>query len=174
MQFLNWLVCTMAVLDEFDVKILKLLQEDSSLQMEEIAQRVGLSASPCWRRIKRLEAEGVIGKRVVLLDRKQVNLPVIVFVAVRTNQHAPDWLASFSKAVAELPEVIEFYRMSGDMDYLLKIVVPTIEAYDAVYKRLIAKLPLFDVSSMFAMEELKSTTCLPLGYAQRTPAMARV
>ncbi len=156
----------MSVLDDFDIKILKLLQEDSSLQMEEIAQRVGLSASPCWRRIKRLEAEGVIDRRVALLDRKQVNLPVTVFVFVRTNQHAPDWLDSFAQAVADLPEVLEFYRMSGQVDYLLKIVVPTIEAYDAVYKRLIAKLPLFDVSSMFAMEELKATTNLPLGYAR--------
>ena len=91
----------MSVLDDFDIKILKLLQEDSSLQMEEIAHRVGLSASPCWRRIKRLEAEGVIDRRVVLLDRKQVNLPVTVFVFVRTNQHAPDWLDSFAQAVAD-------------------------------------------------------------------------
>ena len=158
----------MPVLDEFDIKILKLLQEDSSLQMEEVAQRIGLSASPCWRRIKRLEQEGVIARRVVLLDRKQVNLAVTVFVSVRTNQHEPTWLEAFSRAVADLPEVVEFYRMSGQMDYLLKIVVPTIEAYDAVYKRLIAKLPLFDISSMFAMEELKSTTCLPLDYTARS------
>ena len=154
----------MASLDEFDRKILKLLQRDATMQLEDIAAEVGLSASPCWRRIKRLEADGVIRGRVALLDRKRLNLGVTVFVAIRTNQHAPEWLEKFSRTVGDIPEIVEFHRMSGQIDYLLKVVVPDIAAYDAVYKRLIAKLPLFDVNSMFAMEEIKATHVLPLEY----------
>jgi Lrp/AsnC family transcriptional regulator len=154
----------MISLDAFDRKILKLLQQDATVQLEEIAAAIGLSASPCWRRIKRLEAEGVIRGRVALLDRKRLNLGVTVFVAVRTNQHTPEWLETFSRAVDGIPEIVELYRMSGQIDYLLKVVVPDIGAYDAVYKQLIGKLPLFDVSSMFAMEEIKATHVLPLDY----------
>ena len=156
----------MSLLDEFDIKILNALQRDASLQIEDIASEVGLSPSPCWRRIKRLEAEGIIRHRVALLNRKKLNLSVTVFVAVRTNEHSPEWLTRFAGVVNDLPEVVEFYRMSGQIDYLLKIVVPDIDAYDAIYKRLIGRLPVFDVSSMFAMEEIKASTALPLSYTR--------
>jgi Lrp/AsnC family transcriptional regulator len=155
----------MAAPDALDLKILNLLQHDADLQIEDIAARVGLSASPCWRRIKQLEKEGFIRGRVALLDRKKLNVGVTVFVAVRTNQHSTDWLKRFAKTVSDIPEVVEFYRMSGHTDYLMKIVIPDIAAYDAVYKRLIDKLPMYDVTSMFAMEPIKSTTEIPLKYA---------
>jgi Lrp/AsnC family transcriptional regulator len=155
----------MAAPDALDLKILNLLQHDANLQIEDIAAQVGLSASPCWRRIKNLEKEGYIRGRVALLDRKKLNVGVTVFVAVRTNQHSTDWLKRFAKTVSDIPEVVEFYRMSGHTDYLMKIVIPDIAAYDAVYKRLIDKLPMYDVTSMFAMEQIKSTTEIPLKYA---------
>jgi Lrp/AsnC family transcriptional regulator len=151
-------------MDDADRKILALLQEDLSLPVAEIADRVGLSPTPCWRRIQRLEESGVIRKRVALLDGDKLNVGVTVFVAVRTNEHSAEWLDQFARAVSEFPEVVEFYRMSGDIDYLIRLVVPDIAAYDAFYRRLIAKVRLSDVSSSFAMEEIKYTTALPLGY----------
>ncbi|MGE0725434.1 MAG: Lrp/AsnC family transcriptional regulator [Alphaproteobacteria bacterium] len=154
-------------MDAFDLKILALLQADGSLSNAEIAERVGLSATPCWRRIRALEEAGVIRARVVLLDRTALNVGVTVFVQIRTNQHTPEWLARFARAVDDIPEIVDFYRMAGDVDYLLRVVVPDIAAYDGVYKRLIARIDLFDVSSSFAMEEIKSTTALPLAYASR-------
>jgi len=154
----------MASFDEFDLKILSLLQRDATMQLDAIAAEVGLSPSPCWRRIKRMEEEGVITGRVALVDRKAVNVNVTVFAAIRTNEHSPRWLADFSRIVSDIPEVVEFYRMAGQVDYLLKIVVPSIEAYDDVYRRLIAKVTIHDVSSMFAMEEIKGTTAMPLDY----------
>ncbi len=152
-------------MDEMDLKILALLQEDGGLSNTEIADRIGLSATPCWRRIRQLEEAGTIRRRVALLDREALNVGVTVFVNVRTNQHTPDWLTRFAAAVEKIPEVVEFYRMAGDVDYLLRIVVPDIAAYDGVYKRLIASIDLYDVSSSFAMEEIKYTTALPLAYA---------
>jgi Lrp/AsnC family transcriptional regulator len=131
-----------------------------------IAARAGLSASPCWRRIQKLEEAGVIRRRVALLDQAKLNVGVTVFAAVKTSRHEIGWLDSFAKAVAEIPEVIEFYRMSGEVDYLLKIVVPDIAAYDAVYKKLIEKVSFYDVSSSFAMEQIKYTTALPLSYIE--------
>jgi Lrp/AsnC family transcriptional regulator len=154
-------------MDETDRKILALIQEDLSLPIGEIAERVGLSATPCWRRIQKLEEAGVIRKRVALLDGEKLNVGVTVFVAVRTNEHSAEWLNQFARAVSEFPEVVEFYRMSGDIDYLIRLVVPDIAAYDAFYRRLIAKVRLSDVSSSFAMEEIKYTTALPLGYMMR-------
>ncbi|MGE0719838.1 MAG: Lrp/AsnC family transcriptional regulator [Alphaproteobacteria bacterium] len=153
-------------MDEIDMKILALLQEDCALSNAEIAERVGLSATPCWRRIRALEEAGVIRGRVALLDRDKLGVGVTVFVSVRTNQHNPEWLARFAAAVERIPEVVEFYRMAGEVDYLLRIVVPDIAAYDGVYKRLIAAIDLYDVSSAFAMEEIKWTTALPLAYAR--------
>jgi len=155
---------TKTTLDRFDRGILGVLQRDASLPVEEIASEIGLSPSPCWRRIKALEDRGFIRRRVALLDRRQLNVNVTAFVAVRTNQHTTDWSQRFAKVVSEIPEVVEFYRMSGHTDYLMKIVIPDIAAYDGVYKRLIDKIPMFDVTSMFAMEEIKSTTEIPLGY----------
>ena len=151
-------------MDRLDRMILTILQEDATVPVAEIGRRVGLSTTPCWRRIQKMEEEGVIKARVAVLDPAKVNSKVTVFVFITTNQHNEDWLTRFSKVIGEFPEVVEFYRMSGQIDYLLKIVVPDIEAYDAFYKRLIARIELSDVTSMFAMEEIKSTTRLPLTY----------
>jgi Lrp/AsnC family transcriptional regulator len=150
--------------DAFDKKILTILQEDAGLSNAEVAQRVGLSPTPCWRRIRALEEAGIIRRRVALLERRKLNIGVTVFVAVRTNQHNQEWLERFARAVDSIPEVVEFYRMAGEVDYLLRVVVPDIAAYDQVYKRLIEQIDLYDVSSSFAMEELKYTTAVPLGY----------
>ena len=151
-------------MDRLDRKILRILQEDSTLAVADLAKKVGLSTTPCWRRIQRMEEEGVIRRRVALLDPVKVNTKVTVFVSIRTASHSIEWLKRFSEVVVDFPEVVEFYRMSGDVDYLLRVVVPDIGAYDKVYKRLIADTQLFDVSSSFAMEELKFTTALPLSY----------
>ena len=153
-------------MDRIDQKILSELQQDGTLSVSEIADRVGLSTSPCWRRIQNLEESGVITKRVALLDPDKLNIGVTVFVRIKTSQHTYDWLENFAKEIEKIDEVIEFYRMSGDIDYLLRIVVPDIQGYDAVYKRLISIADLSDVSSNFAMEKIKYTTKLPLNYAE--------
>ncbi|MEM6711321.1 MAG: Lrp/AsnC family transcriptional regulator [Pseudomonadota bacterium] len=150
--------------DVIDRRILAALQDDVTLSMNEIAARVGLSATPCWRRIQKLEEAGIIRKRVALLEGRAIEAGVSVFVSVRTNQHTDEWLKRFSEVVSAMPEVVEFYRLSGDIDYLLKVVVPDIAAYDAFYKRLVSRAELSDVSSSFAMEEIKYTTALPLDY----------
>ncbi len=147
-----------------DKKILEWLQNDASLSSSEIAAKVHLSPTPCWRRIQKLKDGGVIRKQVVLCDPKKLNVGVTVFVSIRTSQHNAAWFERFSKGVAAIPEVVEFYRMSGDIDYLLRVVVPDIAAYDSVYKRLIKVAELYDVSSSFAMEQIKYTTALPLDY----------
>ena len=152
------------VMDRLDRKILRLLQEDSTLAVADVAKKVGLSTTPCWRRIQKLEEEGVIKRRVAILDPEKINARVTVFVSIRTNSHSHEWLRRFSEVIQDFPEVIEFYRMSGDVDYLLRVVVPDIAAYDAFYKRLIAKIEIRDVSSSFAMEQIKYTTELPLDY----------
>jgi len=135
------------------------------MSTSEIAERVGLSTTPCWRRIQKLEKEGIIQKRVTLLDREKLNVGVDVFVAIKTGHHSADWLQKFARAVEGFNEVMEFYRMSGEIDYLMRVVVPDIKAYDDFYKRLIEKVDMADVSSSFAMERLKYTTLLPLKYA---------
>lgn len=155
-------------LDDTDRRILHWLQRDSSMPIAELADRAGISASPCWRRVQRLTEQGVIRARVALLDPARINAGVNVFVAIRTNQHQKEWADAFAKIVLHMPEVVGFYRMAGQVDYLLHIVVPGIDAYDAVYKRLIAEIDLYDVSASFAMEVMKSTTALPLDYAPRT------
>jgi Lrp/AsnC family transcriptional regulator len=152
------------MLDKSDRKILALLQENADLSLNEIAERVNLTKNPCWRRIQKLQDSGVIRKKVALLDAKQLNLGVTVFVNIRTTQHTVEWLKTFADAVDDIPEIVEFYRMSGDVDYMLKIVVPSIEDYDTVYKKMIKKVDIANVSSYFAMEEIKNTTALPLGY----------
>ncbi|KQR67931.1 ArsR family transcriptional regulator [Rhizobium sp. Leaf384] len=151
-------------MDRLDRKILRLLQEDSTLAVADLAKKVGLSTTPCWRRIQKMEEEGVIRGRVALLDPAKINTKVTVFVSIRTNAHSVEWLRRFSEVVGEFPEVVELYRMSGDVDYLLRVVVPDIAAYDAFYKRLIAKIEIRDVSSAFAMEQIKYTTQMPLDY----------
>ncbi len=152
-------------MDAIDRKILGALQEDAGRAVAEIAEQVGLSPSPCWRRIQKLEADGVIRGRVALLDPEKLNVGVTVFMAVRTDRHELGWLETFAAAVADIPEIVEFYRMSGEVDYLLKVVAPDIAGFDAVYKKLIARVPLSDVTSSFAMERIKETTALPLDYA---------
>lgn len=153
-------------MDDTDREILRCVQEDALITLEELGARVGLTSTPCWKRIQKLEEAGVIQRRVALLDPEKLNLSLTAFVAIRTNQHEPEWLEQFAKAVVDFPEVVELYRMSGDVDYLLRVVVPNIAAYDAVYKRLIAAVELYDVSSSFAMERIKYTTALPLDYAE--------
>ena len=150
-------------MDAIDRKILAVLQEDASLSVAEIGSRVGLSSTPCWKRIQRLEAEGVIQKRVALIDQDKLGLAVTVFVSIQTGDHSHDWLAHFADVVGAMPEVLEFYRMAGDVDYMLRVVVPDIQGYDAFYKRLIAAVPLKNVTSRFAMEKIKATTALPIG-----------
>ncbi len=152
-------------MDRIDQKILQCLQRDAAQSIADIAEQVGLSTTPCWRRIQNLEKAGIIQRRVALLDRDRLNVGVDVFVAIRTSQHNAEWLESFARAVIEFPEVVEFYRMSGEIDYLMRVVVPDIGAYDDFYKRLIQKANISDVSSSFAMERIKYTTALPLNYA---------
>ena len=149
-------------MDRIDKAILSLLQRDTTMPVAELGRRVGLSTTPCWRRIQKMEEDGVIRGRVAVLDPAKVNANVTVFVSVRTASHEGEWLRRFSEVVAEFPEVVEFYRMSGEVDYLLRVVVPDIAAYDAFYKRLIARIEIADVSSSFAMEQIKYTTELPL------------
>ncbi len=151
-------------MDRLDRKILSILQEDATIPVAEIGRRVGLSTTPCWRRIQKLEEDGVIQRRVAVLEPKSINAKVTVFVSITTSQHSEDWLKRFAELIREFPEVVEFYRMSGQVDYLLRVVVPDIEAYDAFYKRLIARIDIADVSSAFAMEQIKYTTALPLQY----------
>ena len=152
-------------MDRYDRQILGILQEDATVPVSEIGEQVGLTSTPCWRRVQKLEESGIIRKRVALLDPAKLNVGVTVFVSVRTNQHSEKWLKTFHGLVASIPEVTEFYRMAGDTDYLLRVVVPDIAAYDAVYKKLIQGSELADVSSSFAMEQIKYTTALPLDYA---------
>jgi len=153
----------MIQLDRIDRAILAALQVDGSLSIADLSQRVGLSSTPCWKRVKRLEEDGVIERRVALLNRQKLGLPVTVFVSVRTTQHDEKWLAQFAAAVMGLPEVMEFHRMSGDVDYLLKVVTTDIDGYDRFYKRLIKSAQLSGVSSAFSMEQIKFSTALPLG-----------
>jgi Lrp/AsnC family transcriptional regulator len=164
MDFQQRTQTTMA-LDSIDRKILELLQLDGDLQVAQIAEKVGLSQTPCWRRIQRLKESGVIVRNVMLVDPRKVNVGVTVFVSVRTSNHSRAWFERFNATVRAIPEVVEFYRMSGEVDYLLRVVVPDIAGYDAVYQRLIKDTNLSDVSSSFAMEEIKFTTALPMNYA---------
>jgi Lrp/AsnC family transcriptional regulator len=149
-------------MDTIDRKILAVMQEDASLSVAEIGTRVGLSSTPCWKRIQRLEADKVITRRVALIDPAKIGLGITVFVSVETGDHSQDWLGRFAKEVGGMPEVMEFYRMAGDVDYMLRVVVPDIAGYDTFYKKLIGTVPLKNVTSRFAMEKIKSTTALPI------------
>jgi Lrp/AsnC family transcriptional regulator len=150
------------MLDRLDLQILDALQRDATLSMVELGAQVGLSSTPCWKRVKRLEDEGVIERRVAIVNRYKVDLPVTVFVSIRAGQHDEKWLARFAAVVSALPEVQEFHRMSGDVDYLLKVVASSIDGYDRFYKKLISLAEMAGVSSAFSMEQIKSTTALPL------------
>jgi len=150
-------------MDATDRKILAVVQENAALSVAEIGQRVGLSSTPCWKRLQRLEADGVITGRVALVDPEKVGLGITVFVSVETGDHSQEWLKRFAEVVGAMPEVMEFYRMAGDVDYMLRVVVRDMQDYDRFYKRLIATVPLKNVTSRFAMERIKSTTVLPIG-----------
>lgn len=152
------------VIDAVDRRILDVLQQDATLPVATIAERVGLSPAPCWRRIKKLEASGIITRRVALVDRRKANVPTTVFVAVKAPRHAAEWSEAFRRVVEGVPEIVEAWRLTGEIDYLLRIVVPDIATYDAVYQRLIARLEFSNLSASIAMEEMKFTTAVPTIY----------
>ena len=151
-------------MDRIDREILALLQENADIPLSEVASRVRLSSTPCWRRIQRLEEQGYIRRRVAILDSKKLNVGVTVFVLLRTNRHNQEWFENLRKVVDSIPEIVDFYRMSGTIDYLLRVAVPDIAAYDDVYKKLTRHIEIYEVSSSFAMEEIKHTSALPLDY----------
>ena len=149
-------------MDETDLRILAVLQKDATLSMDALAERVHLSRNACWRRIRQMEEAGVLKGRVALVDPQAVGLGLSVFVMIRTQRHDPDWLAQFQKVVREMPEIVGAHRMSGDLDYVLRVRVADVAGYDRFYQRLIAKVPLADISASFVMEDLKDTTELPV------------
>jgi len=154
------------MIGDMDVKILKILQEDCTRPVADIGKEIGLSTTPCWRRMQKLEEAGIITKRVALLDPVKVNAGVTVFVSIKTDTHSQAWIEKFNAVIPDLPEVIEAYRMSGDVDYLLRVAVPDIAAYDDFYKKLVSRIEIAKVSSAFAMERIKYTTALPLQFAR--------
>jgi len=153
------------MIDPKDSEILKHLQQDANIGIEALAERVHLSRNACWRRVKALEEEGVIKARVVLLDSAKINLKLTALIAIKTAQHDPAWLEKFAAAVRDFPEITAVYRTTGDTDYVMQAVVSDVAGYDALYKRLIKRIPLADVSSSFVMEKIKETTALPLAQA---------
>jgi len=153
-------------LDRTDKMILSILQEDATLPVADVARKVGLSTTPCWRRIQKLEEDRVIQRRVAILDPDKINAGVTVFVSIKTDKHNDEWLRRFAELIVKFPEVVGFYRMSGQIDYLLKVMVSDIAAYDQFYKKLVASIDIEDVSSVFAMECIKDTTRLPLEYLE--------
>lgn len=152
-------------IDDIDRLLLRELQRDAGLGVEELGARVGLSRNACWRRVRRLEETGIIRGRVALADPEALGLPLMVFISVRTDRHEPQWLEQFTRAVAGLPEIMGAYRVTGDLDYLLTARVADVRAYDRLYQRLIRRVPLADISASFVMEEIKATTELPVGLA---------
>jgi Lrp/AsnC family transcriptional regulator, cysteine-sensing transcriptional activator len=149
-------------MDDIDRVLLELLQQDATLSIARLADRVGLSPTPCWKRIQKLEAAGVITRRVVVVDPDRVGVGLSVLVSIEAGEHTPEWLERFSLGVGAMPEVMEAYRMAGDVDYMLRVAVADMAEYDAFYKRLIAIAPMKNVTSRFAMERLKHTTAYPL------------
>ena len=149
-------------MDHTDLKILAILQEDASVSVAEVANRVNLSQTPCWRRIQRLEESGVIQRRVALLDPRAIGLDLTIFVEIETGDHSDEWLKGFADTVSAMPEVMDIYRMAGDVDYLLRVTAANMAAFDDFYRRLIKAVPLKNVTSRFAMEKIKSTTALPI------------
>jgi Lrp/AsnC family transcriptional regulator len=149
-------------MDEIDRKLLAILQADATVPLAQLAERVGLSATPCWKRVQKMEAAGVITGRVALVAPERVGMGLTVFVAVEAGDHSPAWLAAFASAVSAWPSVMEVYRMAGDVDYMLRVVVADMAEYDQFYKQLIAVTPMKNVTSRFAMERIKSTTAFPL------------
>ena len=158
----------MMELDDIDVKIIGILQEDATQTIQDIADKVGLTNNPCWRRIRRLEEEGVIQRRVAVIDPAKVGLGMTAFVRIHTNSHTINWLDRFKKGVLKIPEIVECHRMTGDLDYLLKVLVHDLEHYDEVYRKLIKLVPdLKDVSSAFSMERLNETNAINVATGRR-------
>ena len=151
-------------MNDIDKKILSILQINADIPIAELSKKVNLSATPCWARINKLYKQGYIKKKVAVVDRLKANLPVVVFVQVRTKQHSDEWTKKFKKAITEMDEVIELYRLSGTVDYMFKVLVPSIEKYNEFYEKLTRKIDFFEVTSSFAMEEIKQTSILPLKY----------
>jgi len=151
-------------MNEIDKKILSILQVNADIPIAELSKKVNLSATPCWARINKLYKQGYIKKKVVVVDRLKINLPIIAFVQIRTNQHSMTWSKKFIKAVTEMEEVVEFYRLSGTVDYIFKVLIPSIEKYNEFYKNLTDKVDFSEVTSSFSMEEIKQTSNLPLNY----------
>ena len=149
-------------MDEIDLNILRILQVDNSLSVSEIAHQVGLSASPCWKRINRLNKDGIIKRKIAVVDPEKLGLGITAYVSIKTGEHSKLWLEEFSTTVTEMPEVMEFHRMAGDVDYMLKVIVPDIQAFDEFYKRLIGTTAINEVTSRFSMETIKETTALPI------------
>lgn len=152
----------MDILDDIDRRLLRKLQRDATLSLDQLSDAVNLSRNACWRRIKALEADGIIAARVTLLDPDKLGLPLTVFIQIRTNAHEPGWLDRFKSATRAMPEILGVYRMSGDLDYLIRARVADMADYDRLYQRLISRVPLYDVSASFVMEGIKDTTELPL------------
>jgi len=152
------------MIDRLDKKILEILQQDASLSLDDVGEKAGLSRNACWRRIRKLEEDGVITGRVAIIDPNTVNLGLSVFMAIRTTEHNADWLDSFHQAVRSIPEIVGAYRTSGDTDYILHARIPDVHAYDQLYQKLIERVALSDVSGSFVMEELKQVTELPLTF----------
>ena len=157
----------METLTRNDVHILEILQRDATRSLDSIADEVGVSLNTCWRRVRKLEEAGILERRVALIDNEKVGLPLTVFVSVRTDDHSKTWSDSFTRAVEATPEIVEFYRLAGDVDYILKMMVASVSDYDRVYQALISQVRLSDVSASFAMEKLKFTTELPIRHAVR-------
>ena len=151
-------------MDDIDKKILSLLQINADIPVAELSKKVNLSSTPCWLRINKLYKQGYIKKKVVVIDRSKINLSTVAFVQIRTSQHNMAWSKKFIEGVKEMDEVVEFYRLSGTTDYLLKVLVPSIEKFDEFYKKLTDKVDLSDVTTSFSMEEIKQTSNLPLNY----------
>ncbi len=153
------------MLDDRDRKILDLLQADAGISVSDLSERVSLSVSACSRRIQRLEESGYIARRIIVLDREKMGVPTTVFALIKTAHHSDEWIESFRRAISSVPEIVEAHRLTGNHDYILKIVLPRVEHYDVIYKQIVRKIELFDVSASISMEILKSGTTIPVGYA---------
>ncbi|SCB57446.1 transcriptional regulator, AsnC family [Rhizobium aethiopicum] len=153
------------MLDDRDRRILDTLQRDAGISVTDLAERVALSVSACSRRIQRLEESGHIARRIVVLNRERMGVPTTVFALVKTAHHSDEWTESFRRVIADIPEIVEAHRLTGNHDYILKIVLPRVEHYDVIYKQIVRKLELFDVSASISMEELKNGMAIPVGYA---------
>ena len=154
------------MLDDRDRRILDMLQKDAGISVTDLAERVALSVSACSRRIQRLEETGYIARRIVVLDRERMGVPTTVFALVKTAHHSDEWTESFRRIISDIPEIVEAHRLTGNHDYILKIVLPRVEHYDVIYKQIVRKLELFDVSASISMEELKRGMAIPVGYVR--------